>query len=121
MPFIREKDYDNAIQKVRINVGKELNLEHEDDAFVIIKEPSEKEVLEFRTVKDESERIAVFEKLFRNRIVDHDFYEDVNKTKKMANDDVIDLLFEKIDTTNKVISEYSDAVFGSRMKSDKKK
>ncbi len=111
--FVREKHYKNAIQKVKIMLGKELGMEKEDDAFVTFREPSEKEVLLLKVAKDDAERIDAFEAIFKDSIVEHDFYE--TESQKMDNEAVIKLLFEKIDTTDKLISEYSNAVFLSRM------
>ena len=111
--FVREKHYKNAIQKVKILVGLELGMEKAEDAFVTFREPSEKEVLLLKVAKDEAERIDAFQKLFEDSLIDHDFYE--TESQKMDNKAVVELLFEKIDTTDKIIKEYSEAVFLSRM------
>ena len=111
--FIRAKHYNNAIQKVKILVGKELGLEKEEDASVTFREPSEKEVLLLKVAKDEAERIDAFEDLFKASIIEHDFYE--TEGQKMDDEAVIELLFEKMDTTEKVIGDYTKAVFSSRM------
>ena len=113
MPFIREKHYDNAIQKIRINLGKELGLDKEDEAHVLFREPTEKEVLKIRVAKDDLERVDAFKEIFEAGIIDHDFYEKENV--RMEDKAVIALLFEKMDTTDKLITEYSNAVFRSRM------
>ena len=111
--FVREKDYENAIQKVKINLGKELGMANEDDAHVTFREPSEKEVLLLKNAKDDSERLDAFKAIFEASVIDHDFYE--TETEKMEAKVVIDLLFEKMDTTEKLVGEYSKQVFRSRM------
>ena len=117
--FVREKHYENAIQKVKVLLGKELGMEKEDDAFVTFREPSEKEVLLLKVAKDDAERIDAFKAIFEASVIDHDFYE--TETEKMENKAVIDLLFEKMDTTDKLVTEYSNAVFRSRMSKDEEK
>lgn len=113
MAFIRTKHYDNAIQKVKVLLGKELNMEKEDDAYVVFREPSEKEVLKLRTAEDDEQRIDVFHDIFVAGLVEHNFYE--TEAERMEGEAVIDLLLEKIDTTNKLIEEYTKQVFHSRL------
>ena len=112
--FVREKHYENAIQKVKILLGKELGLEHEEDAHVTFREPSEKEVLQLRVAEDDIGRIEAFRQIFIDSLIGHDFYEV--EGVKMEAKAVIDLLFEKMSTTDKLVREYSAAVFHSRTK-----
>lgn len=114
--FVKKKHYENAIQKVKIYLGKELGLESEEDAYIILREPTEREALKLRSADDDAERVDAFEHLFESAIVDHDFWED--ETVKMDDKEVVGLLFEKIDTANKIIQEYSKAVFRFRTKED---
>lgn len=111
--FVREKHYENAIQKVRVDLGKELGLDNETDAHVIFREPSEREVLTLKEAQDEVGRLEAFKQLFMDSLIDHDFYEI--EGVKMTAEAVINLLYEKMDTTAKLVTEYSNAVFRSRM------
>lgn len=112
--FVREKHYDNAIQKVRVDLGKELGLDSATDAHVTFREPSEREVLKLKAAQDEIERLDVFRQIFVDSLIEHDFYEI--EGVKMEAEKVIDLLYEKMDTTDKLVTEYSNAVFLSRMR-----
>lgn len=112
--FVREKHYDNAIQKVRVDLGKELGLDNATDAHVTFREPSEAEVLKLKAAQDEIGRLDAFKEIFIDSLVEHDFYEI--EGVKMAAEAVIGLLFEKMDTTDKLVTEYSNAVFLSRMR-----
>ena len=38
MKYVRNKAYENAIQKVRVNFGTLIGLEKDEDAYVILKE-----------------------------------------------------------------------------------
>lgn len=110
--FVRKKHYENAIQKVRIEVGKELGLESADEAYVIFREPSEKEVIALRSAKDDDERLDAFYNIFCHTLREHNFFEE--EGIKMEDKAVVDLLFEKIDTATKLMEEYSTQLFRSR-------
>ena len=110
--FVREKHYDNAIQKIRIDLGTELGLENPTDAHVTFCEPCERDVLLLQSATDNVSRLDLFRTLFENTLVEHDFYEI--EGVKMSSESVIGLLYEKVDTTNKLIQEYSEAVFHIR-------
>ena len=114
MAFYRDQHYDNAIQKVRINVGKELNMEKEEDAYVVFREPSEKDVLRMKDTKDSIDRLDFFRALFEKSVDAHNFFE--KEGVRMEDKAVIALLYEKIETTDKLIKEYSEKVFLSRVK-----
>lgn len=114
--FVREKHYDNAIQKVKIQLGTKLGLESDEDAYVTFREPSEKEVLLLKVAKDDADRLDAFQKVFEESLVAHNFYE--TESIKMENKAVIELLFEKMDTTEKLIADYSNEVFRSRMRQE---
>ena len=117
--FNKAKHYDNAIQKVVIHLGKALNLPEGEDCYVKFREPSEREVLSLRTANDgELEGLEAFRNIFISALVDHDFYDG---DEKMSNEDVINLLYEKVDTANQLIKEYSNAVFRSRANKDEEK
>ena len=107
--FVKSKHYANAIQKVTIKLGLELGLESADEAFVTFKEPSENEVLDLRAAENDKDRLESFKALFKATIIDHDFWED--ETVKMDDGEVVDLLFEKVSTTDKLIKDYTASVF----------
>ena len=117
--FNKQKHYDSAIQKVTIHLGEALNLPEGEDCFVTFREPSEMEVLSLRVAQsDEVEGLEAFRKLFISALIDHDFFDG---EKKMSNEDVINLLYEKVDSANLLIKEYSSAVFPSRASKDEGK
>ena len=107
--FIKSKHYDKAIQKVTINLGKELGLENAEDASLTFREPTEAEVLDLRSSSTDKERLDVFKQIFKATLLEHDFWED--ETVKMDDGEVIDLLFEKVSTTDKLVQDYTTAVF----------
>lgn len=117
--FVRKQHYDNAIQKVRINLGLELGLESAEDAYVVFREPSEREVLGMRSAQNDTERVDEFEKIFKQAMKEHNFFEE--EGVKMKDDAVIDLLFEKVETANKLMTDYSTAVFRSRVSKEEGK
>lgn len=110
--FVREKHYENAIQKVRVDLGKELGLDNATDAHVTFREPSEREVLMLKAAQDDVGRLEAFKQIFIDSLVEHDFYE--KEDVKMTAEAVIDLLYEKMATTNKLVEGYSSAVFRSQ-------
>lgn len=109
--FVRNKNYENAIQKVRIEVGTLVGLEKDDEAYLVLKELPTQEMLALKAASDEGE-IAImdfFKKVLPKIIADHNFYE--TEQKKMSNEAVTDFIFEKLDLSGKVISGYSNAAF----------
>lgn len=109
--FNKKKHYESAIQKVTIHLGKALNLPEGEDCYVTFREPSEMEVLSLRVAQSEEiEGLEAFRKLFVAALIDHDFYDG---EEKMSNEDVINLLYEKVESANQLIKEYSSAVFPS--------
>lgn len=113
--FVRNKNYDNAIQKVRIEVGTLVGLEKDDEAYIVLKELPTSEMLALKKASEEGEdKIMEFFKAVLPKIMaDHNFYE--TEQKKMTNDAVAELVFEKLELTNKVISSYSNAAFFTQL------
>lgn len=109
--FVRSKNYDNAIQKVRINVGTLVGLEKDDEAFLVLKELPTKETIVLKEKHSEGlpALIEFFESVLPSIIVEHNFYE--TEQKKMSNDDVVKLVFEKTELSSKVLTEYANASF----------
>ena len=113
--FIKAKNYDKCIQKVRIEVGSLVGLEKDDEAYILLKELP---TLQMLTLKDsaekgESETLSLLKELLPSILVDHNFYEDENAQKKMRNEEVANLIFESLDLTVKVVQEYTHAGFFS--------
>lgn len=111
MAFNKQKHYDSAIQKVTITFGKELNLPEGEECYVKLREPSEIEVAKLRAIEGgELSGIETFKEILSAALVDHDFFDG---ERKMTADEVIGLLYEKVDTATKLIKEYTSAVFPS--------
>lgn len=109
--FIRNKNYDNAIQKVRIEVGTLVGLEKDDEAYIVLKELPTQEMLALKSASEAGEEAIMdfFKQVLPKIMADHNFYE--TEQKKMTNEAVTDFIFEKLDLSSKVISSYSNAAF----------
>lgn len=109
--FIREKDYDKFLVKVKIEIGKELGLESDKEAFIELKEIPTIETLKLKemTSKSEMELIEYFKTILPGIITDHNLY--ASETVKMTNEDVTTLLFEKTKLATKVIGDYLERAF----------
>jgi hypothetical protein len=114
--FIKTKNYDKCIQKVRIEVGTLVGLEKDDEAYILLKELPTLEMLRLKEAseKGENETLSLLRDLLPSILVDHNFYEDENAQRKMKNQDVAALVFESLDLTVKVVNEYTHAGFFSR-------
>lgn len=111
--FIRNKNYENCVQRVRIEVGKEVGLENENDAYITLKELPTLDMLRLKeaTEKNEEETLSLFKELLPIIIVDHNFFEDETSGKKMKNEELSSLIFESITLTMKVVQDYTAASF----------
>lgn len=109
--FIKEKNYDKAIQKVRIEVGTIVGCEKDDEAFILLKELPTQSMMKLRENlgKGEAEFMDYMKEVLPNIIVDHNFY--VTEQKKMSNSELADLIFEKLELTTKVLEEYTNLSF----------
>ena len=109
--FVRQKQLENCIQRVRINIGKLVGLEQDDECYIILKELPTLEILKLKEAHNEG--LGAVMKYFKDVIpyilVDHNLYE--TEQQKMKNEDVADLIFQKNELTNKVISEYTASAF----------
>ena len=114
--FIKTRNYDKCIQKVRIEVGTLVGLEKDDEAFILLKELPTLEMLRLKEAseKGENETLCLLRDLLPSILVDHNFYEDADAKKKMDNREVASLVFESLDLTVKVVNEYTHAAFFSR-------
>jgi hypothetical protein len=114
--FIKTKNYDKCIQKVRIEVGTLVGLERDDEAYLLLKELPTLEMLRLKEAseKGENETLALLRDLLPSILVDHNFYEDADAKKKMDSREVAALVFESLDLTVRVVNEYTHAGFFSR-------
>ena len=114
--FIKSKNYDKCIQKVRIEVGTLVGLEKDDEAYILLKELPTLQMLKLKdsSQKGENETLSLLKDLLPSILVDHNFYEDENAQKKMKHAEVAALIFESLDLTVKVVNEYTQAGFFSR-------
>lgn len=108
--YVKKKNYDNALRKVRIEVGKLVGLETDAEAYLVLKEMDTITTLDMKKVTANHEDVvAFFKEALPAIIVDHNFYED--EDKKMSNEELADFIFQKIDLTTKVIEAYTNAIF----------
>lgn len=115
MAFYKDKHYENAIQKIRIELGTIFGLEKDEDAHILLREPSEVESVSFKKEiqADEVRGVEFFKSLLPGLIIEHDFYED--EKNKMSNEEVAELIFAKNEAADHVLEAYTDAVFRSRL------
>jgi len=109
--FIKTKNYEKCIQKVRIEIGTLVGLEKDDEAFITLKEIPTIQMMELKESyeKGEKELMNFFKNLLPSIIAEHNFYE--TEQKKMSNSDLASLIFESIELTQKVINTYTNASF----------
>ena len=114
--FVQKRDYGAFLQSVRVNVGKEVGLSKEEDAYLVLRELPTLEMLELRDAyeKGQKELLVFFKEVLPKIIIEHNFYE--TEDKKMDNDAISRLIFERMDLSGKVIGEYSSAAFFTRQK-----
>ena len=112
--FVRQKQLDNCIQKIRINIGTNVGLEKDDECFIVLKELPTLEVLKLKKAHDEGIEAVMqyFKDILPLILVDHNLYE--TEQQKMTNEAVADLIYDKNDLTYKVITEYSNSTFFTR-------
>lgn len=111
--FIRKKNYENCVQRVKILVGKEVGLTEDSEAYITLKELPTLEMLRLKeaTEKNEEETLRLFKELLPLIIVDHNFYEDEEMKVRMSNEAISALIFESITLTMKVVQDYTNAAF----------
>jgi hypothetical protein len=112
--FIKSRNYDKCIQKVRIEVGTNVGLEKDEEAFIELKEIPTLEMMELKEAYEKGEKalMAFFKDLLPRIITDHNFYE--TEQKKMSPEALASLVFESLDLTQKVIGAYTNAAFFTR-------
>lgn len=112
--FVRQKAYDNAIQKIRVEFGTLIGLEEDKEAYVVLKELPTLEMMKLNEAheKGHKELLEFFRTVLPAIIVDHNLYE--TEEKKMTPEAVTQFIFEKLDVTSKVVSDYASASFFTR-------
>ncbi len=119
--FIRQKAYENAIQKIRVDFGTLIGEEKDEDAYVVLKELPTMEMIELSSAHDKgtAELMEFFHKVLPLIIVDHNLYE--TEKEKMTAQAVTDFIYEKVDVTSKVVSEYASSAFFTRQRATDEK
>lgn len=114
--FVKSKNYESCIQRVRINVGILVGLEKDDEAFITLKELPTIDMLRLKEAaeKGEKESLSFFKEILPSIIADHNFYE--TEQKRMESIALTTLIFESLDLTLKVINEYTRSAFFTRMR-----
>lgn len=109
--FVYKKNYQNAIQSTRVYIGDLLGCETKEEAYIDLKEMKTSLVLEMKKAqeKGDDEVVLFFQKMLPEIILSHNLYEDDDK--KMSNQDVTNLVFDKIELAMRVIHEYSQMSF----------
>lgn len=117
--IIKKTDY---IQTVRINFGELLGQEKDEEAFVVLKEMPTITTVGLAEKKEGGkivELMEYFKQILPGLIVEHPFFKDENT--KMSNEEVVDIVFSRLDITEKVLDGYNSAVFHSRPNNAKEK
>lgn len=57
--FIQKRDYGAFLQSVRVNVGKEVGLSKEEDAYLVLRELPTLEMLELRDAYEKRTKRAI--------------------------------------------------------------
>ena len=111
MAFVREKAYENAIQKVRIEFGDLVGMKDKAEAYVVLKELPTLEMMQMNEAHEKGQRelIEFFRTVLPRIITEHNLYE--TDDKKMTAGQITEFIFEKLDLTSRIISEYAQASF----------
>ena len=113
--YVKKNNYDKALRKVKIEFGTLVGLDTDAEAFLELKELDTLTTLKLRSLADKQDEVIVyFKEILPNIIVDHNLYE--TEDKKMSNKDIANFIFEKIELSTKVMTEYTKAIF--RVKPD---
>ncbi|MBO4393480.1 MAG: hypothetical protein J5800_03970 [Spirochaetales bacterium] len=118
MKYVRNKAYENAIQKIRVEFGTLIGLESDEEAYVVLKELPTMEMMQLNEAheKGRKELLEFFKDVLPLIIVDHNLYE--TETEKMSNEAVAAFIYEKLDLTGKVIGDYASASFFTQQNSE---
>lgn len=110
--YIKAKNYDNSLRRVKIEFGTLVGLEEDKEAYVTLRELDTMTTLQLKDVSQkgtQNDMMAFFKEILPKIIVTHNLYE--TETKIMTNDAVANFIFEKLELTSKVMSEYTKSMF----------
>lgn len=113
--YIKNKNYDNSLRRVKIEFGKIIGLEEDKEAYVTLRELDTMTTLRLKDVSqtgNQNDLMMFFKDILPRIIVTHNLYE--TETKIMSNEEVTNFIYEKLDLTSKVMSEYTKAMFRAK-------
>lgn len=98
------------LKKERIELGAFFDAEP-GEVWVELREPSTMEMLKIRSELEKSEDqiekgVELFESMLPGLIVGHCFYDDDKGEKKMSNESVRDVIYQKYHVAEKVLSDF---------------
>ena len=101
----------NYITKVKINIGTLLGCETDEEAYIVLREPTTELAIKLKNASGEGEEgiLNFFKDALPKIIVEHNLYEEEGKLMSKA--DVASLIFENLPLTMKVVEEYSESAF----------
>lgn len=105
------KNVNNYIVKTKINIGTLLGCETDEEAYIVLREPTTELAIKLKNASGEGEEgiLGFFKDALPKLIVEHNLYEEEGKL--MTKSDVASLIFENLPLTMKVVEEYSESAF----------
>ena len=110
--YIKNKNYDNSLRRVKIEFGTIIGLEEDKEAYVTLRELDTMTTLRLKDVSqsgNQNDLMMFFKDILPRIIVTHNLYE--TETKIMSNEEVTNFIYEKLELTSKVMGEYTKAMF----------
>lgn len=110
--YIKNKNYDNSLRRVKIEFGTIIGLEEDKEAYVTLKELDTMTTLRLKDVSqagNQNDLMMFFKDILPKIIVTHNLYETENKM--MSNEEVTNFIYEKLELTSKIMGDYTKAMF----------
>lgn len=110
--YIKNKNYDNSLRRVKIEFGTIIGLEEDKEAYVTLKELDTMTTLRLKDVSqagNQEDLMMFFKDILPKIIVTHNLYETENKM--MSNEEVTNFIYEKLELTSKIMGDYTKAMF----------
>ena len=110
--YNKQQQYEKSLRRVKIEFGTLLGLDEDKEAYVTLRELDTMTTLQLKEVAQngsQNELMYFFKQILPKIIIVHNLYESENKI--MTNEAVADLIYEKLELTSKVISEYTGYMF----------
>lgn len=110
--YIKSKNYDGSLRRVKIEFGTLIGLDEDKEAYVTLRELDTMTTLKLKDVSQsgsQNDMMTFFKEILPRIIITHNLYETENKI--MSNEAVADFIFEKLDLTSKVMGEYTKSMF----------